>query len=59
MRFERPVRGALSGAALLVAIGIRESRAAAEPRFIVDPIDGTRNFVGQIPFWAVLDLMRA
>ena len=27
---------------------------ARERRFIVDPIDGTRNFVARLPFWAVL-----
>src|SRR5262249_19781013 len=26
----------------------------SEARFIVDPIDGTRNFVRSIPFWATL-----
>src|SRR3989338_4466532 len=33
-----------------------ESGAAGgrERRFIVDPIDGTRNFVARLPFWAVL-----
>jgi histidinol-phosphatase len=27
---------------------------AAEVRWIIDPIDGTKNFVRRIPFWAVL-----
>ena len=30
------------------------SRGSAERRFIVDPIDGTRNFVRGIPVWAVM-----
>lgn len=30
------------------------SRGNAETRWIVDPIDGTRNFVRRIPFWATL-----
>jgi histidinol-phosphatase len=30
------------------------SRGSTERRWIVDPIDGTRNFVRHIPFWATL-----
>ncbi len=30
------------------------SRGSTERRFIVDPIDGTRNFVRGIPIWAVM-----
>lgn len=30
------------------------SHGSSEARFIVDPIDGTRNFVRHIPIWAVL-----
>lgn len=30
------------------------ARGSAARRFIVDPIDGTRNFVRGIPFWAVM-----
>src|SRR4029450_2769512 len=37
--------------------GLGEGRGGAGPRerrFIIDPIDGTRNFVRRIPPWAVL-----
>jgi histidinol-phosphatase len=30
------------------------ARGGGQARWIVDPIDGTRNFVRRIPFWAVL-----
>ncbi len=30
------------------------ARGPTEARFIIDPIDGTRNFIRGIPFWAVL-----
>ena len=30
------------------------ARGSAERRFIVDPIDGTRNFIRGIPIWAVM-----
>ncbi len=29
-------------------------RGARDPRWIVDPIDGTKNFVRRIPFWSTL-----